>query len=103
MNFDLPEDIVALRDGAREFAEKELAPRAAASDEAETFVAEQWKACGEQGWAGLSIPEAYGGAGLGEEDLATHRVTWNATIDAIIGRPEETGEAGVDRLAAAVG
>ena len=65
MNFDLPEDIVALRDGAREFAEKELAPRAAASDEAETFVAAQWKACGEAGWAGLSIPEAYGGAGLG--------------------------------------
>ena len=65
MNFDLPEDLVALRDGAREFAEKELAPRAAASDEAETFVAEQWKACGEAGWAGLSIPEAYGGAGLG--------------------------------------
>ncbi len=65
MNFDLPEDLVALRDGAREFAEKELAPRAAASDEAETFVEAQWKACGEQGWAGLSIPEAYGGAGLG--------------------------------------
>jgi len=65
VNFDLPEDIVALRDGAREFAEKELAPRAAASDEAETFVAAQWKACGEAGWAGLSIPEAYGGAGLG--------------------------------------
>lgn len=69
MNFDLPEDIVALRDGAREFAERELAPRAAHADETETFVEAQVKACAEAGWMGMSVPEAYGGGGLGS--LAT--------------------------------
>jgi alkylation response protein AidB-like acyl-CoA dehydrogenase len=64
VNFDLPDDIAALRDGAREFAARELAPRAAHADETETFVEAQWKACGEAGWAGMSIPEAYGGGGL---------------------------------------
>lgn len=65
MNFDLPDDIAALRDGARDFAEKELAPRAAKSDEDETFVEEQWGLMAEAGWLGMTIPEAYGGAGLG--------------------------------------
>ena len=65
VNFDLPDDIVALRDGAREFAERELAPRAAKSDEDEAFVEEQWRLMAEGGWLGMTIPEAYGGAGLG--------------------------------------
>ena len=65
MDFELPEDVEALRDGAREFAERELAPKAAKADEDETFVEEQWRACGEGGWAGVTIPEAYGGGGLG--------------------------------------
>jgi alkylation response protein AidB-like acyl-CoA dehydrogenase len=72
MDFDLPQDVVDLRDAAREFAAKELAPRAARSDEEETFVEEQWKACGEAGWAGMSIPEAYGGGGL--SSVATSEV-----------------------------
>ena len=65
MDFDLPDDVQALRDGAREFALRELAPRAAAADEAETFVTEQVKACAEAGWLGMGIPEAYGGGGVG--------------------------------------
>lgn len=69
MDFDLPEDVVALKEGAREFADRELAPRAAASDESETFVEAQWRALCEAGWAGMAIPEAYGGGGL--SSLAT--------------------------------
>ena len=65
MNFDLPDDVTSLRDGAREFASRELAPRAAKSDEEETFVEEQWRAMAEGGWLGVTIPEEYGGAGLG--------------------------------------
>jgi len=65
VNFDLPDDIAALRDGAREFAEHELAPRAAKSDEEETFIEEQWRLMGEGGWVGTAFPEAAGGAGLG--------------------------------------
>ncbi|HVG93788.1 MAG TPA: acyl-CoA dehydrogenase family protein [Planctomycetota bacterium] len=64
MDFDLPQDVAELRDAAREFAERELAPRAARTDEEESFVEEQWKALAEGGWSGMSIPEAYGGGGL---------------------------------------
>jgi butyryl-CoA dehydrogenase len=64
VDFELPEDVAALRDGAREFAERELAPRAAKADEEETFVEEQVKACAEAGWMGMRIPEEFGGAGL---------------------------------------
>jgi butyryl-CoA dehydrogenase len=72
MDFDLPEDVVELRDAAREFAAKELAPRAAHADEEETFIEAQWRACGEAGWAGMSIPEAWGGGGL--SSVATTQV-----------------------------
>jgi alkylation response protein AidB-like acyl-CoA dehydrogenase len=65
MDFDLPQDLADLRDAAWEFAQRELAPRAAAADAEETFVIEQWRACAEAGWAGMYVPEAYGGGGLG--------------------------------------
>jgi butyryl-CoA dehydrogenase len=65
MDFDLTEDQVLLQETAREFAERELAPRAAAADEAEEFVAEQVRLCGEQGFLGMTVPEAYGGTDLG--------------------------------------
>jgi butyryl-CoA dehydrogenase len=65
LNFELPDDVVALRDGACDFAARELAPRAAKSDEDEEFVATQWKLCGEGGWAGVTVPESHGGSGLG--------------------------------------
>ena len=64
MDFDLPEDVIALQEGAREFAERELADRAMAADEEETFVEEQWKAAAEAGWAGMWISERYGGGGV---------------------------------------
>jgi len=65
MDFNLPEELVMLRDAAREFAQNELAPRAAESDRTETFVAEQIKLCAEMGFLGMSVPEAFGGSELG--------------------------------------
>jgi alkylation response protein AidB-like acyl-CoA dehydrogenase len=64
VDFDLPEDVIALKDGAREFADRELVPRAAKADEEEDFVEEQVKACAEAGWLGMTVPEAYGGSGV---------------------------------------
>ncbi len=64
MDFELSDDLKAIEEGAREFADRELAPRAAKADEEETFVEEQWRACGEAGWAGMHVPEEYGGQGL---------------------------------------
>jgi alkylation response protein AidB-like acyl-CoA dehydrogenase len=65
MDFELPEELVLLRDAAREFAQRELAPRVAKADEEEGFVEEQTRLCGEQGYLGMSIPEKYGGSELG--------------------------------------
>jgi alkylation response protein AidB-like acyl-CoA dehydrogenase len=65
MDFDLPEELEMLREAAREFAERELAPRAAAADEAEDFVSEQIALCREQGFLGMGVPEEYGGSALG--------------------------------------
>ncbi|MCA9317091.1 MAG: acyl-CoA dehydrogenase family protein [Planctomycetes bacterium] len=65
MDFDLTEDQRILQEAAREFAENELAPRAAASDAAEGFVREQIDLCKEMGFLGMAVSEAYGGSELG--------------------------------------
>ncbi|HJU20567.1 MAG TPA: acyl-CoA dehydrogenase family protein [Stellaceae bacterium] len=52
-----------LRDTAREFARRELAPQAAARDRAAAFPAEAIAALGRLGFMGMLVPEAYGGAG----------------------------------------
>ena len=64
MDFALSEDQQMLQDAAREFAQGELAPRAAASDAAETYVAEQVALCGEMGFMGMGVPERFGGSAL---------------------------------------
>lgn len=47
----------------RKFAEKEVAPRAAEVDEEACFPAETVRMMGKLGLMGVTIPEAYGGAG----------------------------------------
>ncbi len=65
MDFELSEDMQMLEQAAREFAQSELAPRAAISDANEEFVAEQIRLCAEQGFLGMAVPEEYGGSDLG--------------------------------------
>jgi alkylation response protein AidB-like acyl-CoA dehydrogenase len=65
VDFDLSEDLVMLQESARDFAQRELAPRAALADAREEFVREQVRLCAEMGFLGMVIPEAYGGSGLG--------------------------------------
>ena len=65
MDFGLSEELVAVRDLAREFAEKEIAPTAAKDDKEKTFRGDLVKKMGELGFYGTMIPEAYGGNGLG--------------------------------------
>ena len=47
----------------RAFVGSTVAPHAASYDEREEFPTDVLLACGEQGYLGLPIPEAYGGAG----------------------------------------
>jgi len=65
MDFELSEELTAVRDLAREFAENEIAPTAAKDDKEKTFRGDLVKKMGELGFYGTMIPEAYGGNGLG--------------------------------------
>jgi glutaryl-CoA dehydrogenase (non-decarboxylating) len=65
MDFELSEELIAVRDLAREFAEKEIAPTAAKDDKEKNFRADLVKKMGELGFYGTIIPEAYGGSALG--------------------------------------
>ncbi|TKA95359.1 isovaleryl-CoA dehydrogenase [Cereibacter changlensis] len=63
--FDLGEDIGALRDSVRSWAEARVRPQAAAIDRANVFPAELWREMGELGLLGITVPEAFGGADMG--------------------------------------
>ena len=64
MNFELTEEQQAIRDLAREFAQKEIAPIAAKIDETGEFPRETVRKLGELGLMGIEVPQEYGGGGL---------------------------------------
>ncbi|MBL8510024.1 MAG: isovaleryl-CoA dehydrogenase [Betaproteobacteria bacterium] len=59
------DDIDALRDSVKRLCDNELAPRAAQIDHDNAFPMDMWKKFGDLGLLGLSVPEQYGGSGLG--------------------------------------
>src|SRR5437879_4375814 len=67
MIFDthLTDDTDALRDSVKRLCDDELAPRAAQIDHDNAFPMDMWKKFGDLGVLGLSVPEEYGGTGLG--------------------------------------
>ncbi len=65
LNFQLGEDIDALRDAVREFATKEIAPLAHDVDKNDQFPMHLWRKMGELGVLGITVEEEYGGAGMG--------------------------------------
>jgi len=70
MDFELGEELGMVRDMARDFAEKELLPRARKHDGQGAIDPEVLATMGELGLWGLTVPEAYGGAGMGNLALA---------------------------------
>jgi len=65
LNFQLGEDIDALRDAVREFAQREIAPRAADIDRTDQFPMDLWRKFGDLGVLGITVSEQYGGADMG--------------------------------------
>ncbi len=68
MSFELSEDHEQFRRTVRDFAEKEIAPHAAAWDREHHFPVDVVHKMGELGLFGLTAPEEFGGAGLTGED-----------------------------------
>ncbi len=63
--FDLGETIAMLRDSVQQFADDEIAPRAADIDASNLFPADLWKKLGALGLHGMTVKEEYGGSDLG--------------------------------------
>ena len=65
LNFQLGEDIDALRDVVQQFSAKEIAPRASEIDSSDEFPMDLWQKMGELGLHGITVPEEYGGSDMG--------------------------------------
>jgi len=64
MDFELTEDQKMIRDLARDFAQREVAPKAAELDKTGRWPTEIVARMAELGFMGMAIPEEHGGAGL---------------------------------------
>src|ERR1700720_2225464 len=64
-NFDLGESAEMIRESTREFADAEIAPRAAQIDRDNLFPRDLWPKMGALGLHGITAPEQYGGLALG--------------------------------------
>src|SRR5687767_4842208 len=65
LRFDHGETVDMLRESVRDFASKEIAPRAAEIDRANEFPADLWRKLGALGVLGMTVEEEYGGTAMG--------------------------------------
>jgi isovaleryl-CoA dehydrogenase len=65
LSFEHGEDIAALREAVQQFAQAEIAPRAAEIDRSDQFPMDLWKKMGDLGVLGITVEEEYGGSAMG--------------------------------------
>ncbi|PTX01880.1 isovaleryl-CoA dehydrogenase [Pararhodobacter aggregans] len=65
MKFDLGEDVNALRETVHRWAQDRVKPLAAEVDRTNAFPNALWPEMGDLGLLGITVPEEYGGAGMG--------------------------------------
>lgn len=65
LDFQVGSDNDALREAVREFAQAEIAPRAAEIDRSDLFPMDLWMKMGALGVLGITVPETYGGSNMG--------------------------------------
>lgn len=65
LDYQLGDDINALRETVKAFADAEIAPRAAELDRTDQFPMDLWQKMGELGIHGITVPEQYGGVDMG--------------------------------------
>src|ERR1700744_2601514 len=71
MDFSLPEWTQQIAQSTKDFARTHILPHVMEWDEAQTFPKELFSEMGKLGLMGVTIPEAYGGAGLTYVDYVT--------------------------------
>jgi alkylation response protein AidB-like acyl-CoA dehydrogenase len=70
MDFELPEELRQIQEAVHAFCEAEVKLEARGWDESGTFPAAVVRKLGELGVMGITVPEEYGGAGMGALGLA---------------------------------
>lgn len=65
MEFDLGEDVNALREMVHRWAQERVKPVAAEVDRSNAFPNELWREMGDLGLLGITVAEEFGGAGMG--------------------------------------
>ncbi|GAA0816234.1 isovaleryl-CoA dehydrogenase [Colwellia asteriadis] len=65
LNFNLGETADMIRDQVNAFARDEIAPRAEKIDIDNEFPNDLWRKFGDMGLLGITVPEEFGGSGLG--------------------------------------
>ncbi len=83
MDFALTEEQRMVRDSAREFADAYVAPGAAERDRTCEFPIEQFRRAADQGFAGVLIPEEYGGSALGNMALSLILIEVNSACASV--------------------
>ena len=65
MRYDLGEDVAALQEMVHRWAQERVKPLAAQVDRDNLFPHELWREMGDLGLLGITVPEEFGGAGMG--------------------------------------